>query len=296
MDPAVRSVVCRVGLLAALAPAAFACGSGTDNAPPVATPSVTFSRTRLPLGSPVDIKYRFQVADGARFNQDYRVLVHFLDADDELMWTDDHRPPVPTSQWKPGQVIEYTRTMFVPVYPYVGEATVTVGLYAQGTAERLPLSGDHLGQREYRAARLQLQPQFDNILVVFRDGWHAAEASPDNPAIEWQWTRKEATISFRNPRQNATLFLHYDGQPGMVDSPQTVSIQMHGETIDTFQVASPREDIRRIALKAAQFGSEDVVEVRLAVDKTFVPAMGKSGSRDPRELGIRVYHVYVDPQ
>lgn len=276
--------------------AVSACGSKEDRAPAVARATVSFSKTKVPLGSPVDMKYRFEVAPNATFGQDYRVLVHFLDADEELMWTDDHTPPVPTSQWKPGQVVEYTRTMFVPVYPYVGQATVTVGLYAAGTSERLPLNGDLLGQREYRVATLQLQPQFDGVLVVFKDGWHPAEASPDNPTLEWQWTRKESTLSFRNPRQNATLFLHYDGQPALAGSPQTVSVQLHGEVVDTFQLTGPQEDIRRIPLKAGQFGSDDLVEIRMVVDKTFVPALAGGGSRDPRELGIRVYHAYVEPQ
>lgn len=282
-----------VVLLAGFAPA---CSSTKDTAPPVAKADVTFSKTKVPLGSPLDIKYRFEVAPGARFGQDYRVMVHFLDADEELMFTDDHNPPVPTSQWKPGQVVEYTRTMFVPVYPYVGEAQVTIGLYVAGATERLPLAGEAVGPREYRAARLQLQPQFDSVLVVFKDGWHPAETAADNPTVEWQWSRKDAGLSFRNPRQNATLFLHYDGQPSMFDSPQTVLVQLHGETVDTFQVTSAADQIRRIPIKAAQFGTDELVEVRLVADKTFVPALLGKGSRDPRELGIRVYHAYVEPQ
>src|SRR5205814_5521817 len=50
-------------------------------------------------------------------------------SDEQLIWTDDHNPPTPTTQWKPGQTVEYTRTIFIPVYPYVGEATLQVGLY-----------------------------------------------------------------------------------------------------------------------------------------------------------------------
>ncbi len=285
-----------LGIVLAAAAAGAACGEKADTAAPVARPVVTFSKTRIPLGSPVEIKYRFEVDPQARFDQDYRVLVHFLDADEELMWTDDHTPPVPTSAWKPGQAVEYTRTIFIPVYPYVGDALVTVGLYAPGSNQRLPLAGDLLGQREYRAARLQLQPQFDSVLVVFKDGWHPSEAAPDNPALEWQWTRKESTLSFRNPRQNATFFLHYDGQPQMVEGPQTVTVLLHGEAVDTFQVPNGRDDIRRIPLKAAQFGADELVEMTLQVDKSFVPALAPGGSRDPRELGIRVFHAYVEPQ
>jgi hypothetical protein len=296
MIMAIRRTGHRVVGLLLCAAAASACGAAPDTAPPVARPSVTFSKPRAPLGSPVEIKYRFEVAPNAALKLDYRVMVHFLDADEELMWTDDHTPPVPTSQWKAGQVIEYTRTMFVPIFPYVGEATVTVGLYRPGTNERLPLTGDMLGPREYRAARLQLQPQFDSVLVVFRDGWHPAEAAPDNPALEWQWSRKESTISFRNPRQNAVLYLHYDGQPALFDVPQTVLVQLHGETVDSFPVTNSQDEIRRIPIQAVQFGTEDLVEIRFVVDKTFVPALVTKGSRDPRELGFRVYHAYVDPQ
>jgi hypothetical protein len=273
-----------------------ACGKKEDTATPVAKPTVTLSKAKTPLGSPIEIKYRFEVAPNASFNKDYRVLVHFLDADDEMMWTDDHNPPVPTTQWKPGQVVEYTRLVFVPVFPYVGKASVVIGLYAAGTNERLPLQAAPIGQREYRAASIELQPQFDGILVVYKDGWHPAETVPDTPGMEWQWTKKDATLSFRNPKKNATLLLHYDGQPKMAGGPQTVTLLLHGETIDTFQVIDTKEEIRRIAIKAAQFGNDDLVEIQIQVDRTFVPSLLGIGSRDPRELGIRVYHAYVEPQ
>src|SRR5574341_525773 len=98
-----------------------ACRRAQDTQPPVATPGISFNHSRAALGSPLDVTYRFQVAANApAFDQDYRVMSHFLDGDEELMWTDDHLPPVPTSQWKPGQTVQYTRTIFVPVYPYIG--------------------------------------------------------------------------------------------------------------------------------------------------------------------------------
>lgn len=33
----------------------------------------------------------------------YRVLIHFLDADGEIIFTDDHEPPVETTDWRPGR-------------------------------------------------------------------------------------------------------------------------------------------------------------------------------------------------
>jgi hypothetical protein len=39
-----------------------------------------------------------------------------------------------------------------------------------------------------------------------------------------------------------------------------------------------------------------VAEIVIAVDKTYVPAAIAQGSKDPRELGVRVFHAYVDPR
>jgi hypothetical protein len=286
----------RLLLASAFAALAAACGGPSDSAPPLATPTASVNHTRVPLGSPIEVTYRFQVAPGATFDKDYRVLVHFLDADDELMWTDDHLPPQPTRAWKPGQTIEYTRTVFVPLYPYIGDATIAVGLYAPGTDERAPLAGDAIGQRAYRVARIRLQPQTDNIFLAYLDGWHGPETAADNQSIEWQWTRKEGVLRFRNPKRNATFYLHYDGRPSAFDTPQTVTVSLGAEVIDTFQVSSPDEAIRKIAIKSAQFGPDEVVMLRVAVDKTFVPALVTPGSRDSRELGLRVFHAFVEPQ
>ena len=283
-------------LVAALAVMATGCGGSADTAAPLATPSVSVNHTRVPLGSPIEVTYRFQVAPSARFDKDYRVLVHYLDADDELMWTDDHMPPQPTTSWKPGQTVEYTRTVFVPLYPYIGESAIAVGLYAPGSGDRAPLAGEAIGQRAYRVARIRLQPQTDNVFLAFLDGWHGPEAAADNQSVEWQWTRKEGVVRFRNPKRNAVFYLHYDGQPSMFDTPQTVTVSLGAEVIDTFQVSSPEEAIRKIAIKSAQFGPDDVVMIRIAVDKTFVPALAKPGSGDSRELGIRVFHAFVEPQ
>ena len=113
------------------------CRRGGDSQPGVATPSITISRPKAALGSPVEITYRFAVAkDAPKFGQDYTVMVHFVDSDEELMWTDDHRPPVPTTQWKPGQTIEYTRTVFVPVRREGGLLRLQLALSADGRTRR----------------------------------------------------------------------------------------------------------------------------------------------------------------
>src|SRR5438093_5939204 len=87
--PQLRSLALFLSALSVVAVGA-GCRSKQPGAPPMATPSLKLSRDRAALGSPVEITYRFAVAADAKFAQDYKVMVHVLDSDQELIWTDDH--------------------------------------------------------------------------------------------------------------------------------------------------------------------------------------------------------------
>ena len=50
-------------------------------------------------------------------------------------------------------------------------------------------------------------------------------------------------------------------------------------------------------LPSAQMGREDMAELQIVVDPTFVPAFASAwASDDTRELGVRVFHAFVDAQ
>jgi hypothetical protein len=282
-------------LLAAAALYAAACGGGEPETPAVATPTVTVNHTQAPAGSPLEITYKFVVAENATFKEDYRVFVHVIDVDEERMWDADHDPAIPTSQWKPGQTIEYKRTIFVPVFPYVGEATVQIGLHSKSDGARLTLNGDHAGQFAYRVAKLQLLPQTDNLLTVFKDGWHQAEVAVDNATIEWQWTKKDAVLAFRNPKKAATFFLDADSPGGVFHGTQQVQVVLNDQVIDEFPLAVDERSLRRVALTPAQLGDAEMAELHIRVDKSWIPAqVPEARSSDKRELGIRVFHAFVD--
>lgn len=283
----------RLFVMALLAGAA-ACG-GREDAAPVATPTFTASKTRVPLGSPVDLTYTFDVASDARIPGDYRVFVHFLDSEGQQMWTDDHDPVIPTSQWKPGQKVQYTRTVFMPVFPYHGPATVTLGLYNGPSLEhRLPLSAEGQG-REYTVGTLEFLPQTENLQIARRDGWHSPEAAPEDPAREWQWMKKTGTLVFRNPKKNVTLYLESDGRPDLfAGAPQVVTMAVNGTPVHQFRIENRDPVLRRFAISAEQLGDGDLVEIRLDADKAFVPAQTPGAGGDPRELSMRVYHTFVE--
>ena len=271
------------------------CGRTQQPETPLVTPTVTVARSDAAIGMPIEMTYRFVVAATApAFTEDETVFVHFLDADGEMMWTDDHEPPVPTTQWKPGQTIEYSRTMFIPKFPYSGDTSVIVGIYSRRSGARVPMAGRPKGQREYQVASFNLHPQTDNLYVVFKDGWHETEVAEEASGLEWQWSKKTATLAFRNPMRDVLFYFLCDQPVKVLGAPQQVELRIGPTVIDSFALPAGPRELRKVNLTGAQLGNGETVEVTVAVDRTFVPATTTQlKSTDSRELGIRVFRAYV---
>ena len=275
------------------------CGAGcgpNDSAPPVAMPAVALNRNAVPIGGPLEMSYRFTPAvDGLGADGDYRVFVHFLDADGELMFEDDHAPPEPTLTWRSGQSVGYNRRMLVPIYPYIGPVTVAIGLYSPGTGERLPLMGDGLGQRAYEVASFRMAPQSESGFLMFEDGWHSAESSVLDPTQEWRWSTAESTIVFRNPEVDSTLYLDVQGRPEWFETPQVLSLQIGDATVDTVELLSDGRSYYAIPIGATAFGSDEMVTLSVNVDQTFVPSVVTDGENpDDRELGVQLFYAFLE--
>ena len=267
------------------------CRGKQENEPAVATPSLTFSKDRVPIGSAVTLTYKFVVAANTSFDKDYWVFVHVLDPEGEQMWTDDHLPPVPTTQWKAGQTVEYKRTIFVPNYPYIGEAAVRLGIYDPPSGKRLVLTAPEASRREYVVAKIQILPSSERIFLVYKDGWHPAEVDAKNPQNEWQWTKKTATIAFKNPKKDSTLYLEYDARVDLFNPAQQVTLRVGDQVIGQFAATGKMPTLVSFPLSAAQLGASEMVELVVDVDNTFKP-----GGNDPRDLGIRIFHADVAPK
>lgn len=295
----VRPVVI-VSVALSLATSLAGCRRG-EATPPVATVAFTASQPRLPLGSPVIFSYRFEVAAGAAIPNDYRVFVHVKTPDGQILWNDDHELPVPTSQWVPGQTIHYTRLRFVPVDPpYVGDARVELGLYRPGEDARLPLAGAEPSERgdaarAYAVATLQLLPPSENIFVMYGTGWHPTEFAPEDASRSWQWSQRSGVLNFKNPRADVILYLEYAARADLFPgAPQRVTIVSAGQPVGTLPADSALVSLRRVPISAAQLGGNDMAEVRIDVDRTFVPSRLPAGGRDERELGLQVYHAFIE--
>jgi hypothetical protein len=277
-------------LLCVVSVVAAACKRDEPAAPPVARATLTLNKDKAAIGSPLAMTYKFEVAQNVDFDDNYAVFVHVTGPDGDTLWQDDHQPPTPTTRWKAGETVEYTRMVFVPNYPYIGDASIRIGLYSPTTSRRLTLAGEDAGKQEYVVGRLNLLPQADNIYLIYKDGWHNAEVDPANPLIEWQWTKKTALLAFKNPKRDATFYLKYDARADLNTPPQQVKLTINGQPFGTFAAVAKDPELKTFPITATQFGEQEMVELAIDVDRTFNVA------GDARDLGIRIYHAFVEPK
>jgi hypothetical protein len=276
------------------AAASVSCGRRKGAAVNDIVPSVTVNRPRAPLGSAVEVTYRWKMETTAtKLGQEHRAFVHFLDSHNVLLFTDDHVPVPPPATWEPGKEYAYTRTVFVPVYPYVGDVEVRVGLFPVPKGERVALKAEDAGLREYRAGKLELVPQTENIFLVYKEGWHNPETSPQNPALERTWTKKDALVSFKNPKKDIVVYLEADTNAKAFDLPPVLTVAVNGKTGVTVPIENSEVFLKKVKVKAADLGTDEWVDLRLSMNQSFVPKVKGVNAHDDRELGLLVYHLYV---
>jgi hypothetical protein len=258
------------------------------------TPKITVNRARAPLGSAVEITYTWDVGPAAKkLSQDHRAFVHFVDSHGVMLFEDDHVPVPPATQWEPGKSYSYTRTKFIPVYPYVGDVDIRLGLFPVQGGERVALKGEDAGLREYKIAKMELLPQTENIFLVYKEGWHNPESSPQNPSLERTWTKKDALVSFKNPKKDIVIYLEADTNFKAFDAPPVLTVAVNGKSGLVVPFENSEVLVRKIRVPAADLGQEDWVDLRLSMNRSFVPKARAVNSTDDRELGLMVHHLYV---
>jgi hypothetical protein len=258
-------------------------------------PAIKVNRDRAPLGSAIEVTYSWSLDAGAKkIPPGYRAFVHFLDSHKVVLFTDDHVPTPAPETWEAGKTYSYSRTVFIPIYPYVGDAQIVMGLYpAQGRGERIVLKGEDVGLRAFKMAKIELLPQTESIFLVYKDGWHNPEPHPDNPAIERTWTKKEALVSFKNPKKDVVVYLEADTSPKFFPAPPVLTVTV-GQAGLTVPIDGSDVFLKRIRVKAADLGNEEWVDLRLSMNQSFVPKLLTPPlNNDDRELGLLVYHLHV---
>ena len=240
--PARGRLAAGVAVSLLLAAGGAACA---ERGEPVASLVLALERTAAPQGALVEAELTLALLPAFEpLDADYRVFVHFLDADGRFLWAADHDPPVASRNWRAGQTFSYSRRLVLPADAQVGEATVAVGLYYPELGQRLPLAGEHLGQRAYRGARLTIEAAAARNRLTYEYGWYEPELE-QAAGTGWRWTAEAAGLAFPNPYSDAVLQLLLDGRPDLAaDGRQEVQVLVNGELLDTIVIESRDRQFR----------------------------------------------------
>jgi hypothetical protein len=278
-------------LLVSLISVSLGCGTK-------ATPSVEvllqLDRSTVPLGGPNEALVRFTTLENyERLEGDYRVLLHFLGDDDNVLWEESHDLPLPVSTWRSGQAIEYVHRVHVPMYPYVGNVAVGISLLSEHSGEAVPLVGSKPTKWVYRAAELTLEPQEATSFLEHEDGWFPWEFSNDG-SERWRWMGARAVLSFLNPRTDVALVMEFEGRPILLGTKQTLSLNSGERVLAQVDLDSNERHTLKTIISKGDLTDDDSVRLILHVDPTFVPAEYGDSIGDRRELGIRVFYSFVE--
>jgi len=260
---------------------------------PTIIPKVQINKKSAQMGTPVEVTYSFSTKNSyVALNKNWTVFVHFLDPKRVRRFQDDHEPPKPTSEWRSNGNYNYTRTIFVPRNIPAGEYRVVTGIYFPAKGERLVLEAKEFGRRSYDMGTLLVEIPPQEPVLQYSQGWYDPEADPNDIGNQWRWTKKDAVLKVRNPNSDALLYLKVDGVPERFPEPQKLTVSVGDYVVDVVSITSNQPMMKKYSLPKDKLGSGKLLDVKLSLDKSFIPASDNT-SKDTRELGVRVYQLYL---
>ncbi|HCS47618.1 MAG: hypothetical protein A2V45_06380 [Candidatus Aminicenantes bacterium RBG_19FT_COMBO_58_17] len=254
--------------------------------------AVDFSAKMLTDNLITDIQYDWKTSgDFPKAGKDLTVYVHFWHGSN-MLFQDDHMPPVPTSQWEPGKEYKYQRRIYIPSFidefdpAFKGEEVLrlSVGLY-----NPYDRSGD--SQRQVLATKLKvLPPPPDVPEIVYEKGWHDQEIDPNAPLKKWRWASGEARCIVDNPHRDGLLVIR-GGVSKEAAPDQKVLFKINDMVLDEF-IPDETTFERSYTVKKEMLGEKDEFTLTVAVDKTFIPSKVFPQNKDERELGCQISFIY----
>src|SRR5439155_1479683 len=118
-----------------------------------------------------------------------------------------------------------------------------------------------------------VEPGAENIFLVYKDGWHSPESTPQTPTLERTWTKKDAVVSFKNPKKDIVVYLEADTNYKAFDQPPVLTMAVAGKSGVTVPIANSEVFLEKVRVKAQDLGNDEWVDLRLAMNQSFVPKL-----------------------
>ncbi|MDY0297470.1 MAG: hypothetical protein RB296_09145 [Acidobacteriota bacterium] len=281
-------------LLILMAVGFWSCGKGSE--PRGLDFNLTIQPDMLTDFLYIKMDYNYHLSEDFKgLGKDYAVFVHFWRTrSKEMLVQDDHVPEVLTTQWRPGQKLEYSRTLFIPKFldeidiDFEGyeEIRITVGLWDPDSSEDEKILLYRKNVKIHPAS--VVAPE-----IVYAEGWNNVETDPgiENPKEQhWQWTTKKAVCVIENPKRESTLIIRGGVDKAKI-ADQKVIFRVNDQLLEEFIPETAKFE-KRYTLTPEQMGNDYEFRFTIETDKAFVPAMLNPQNSDKRELGVQIYFLY----
>src|SRR5207244_10651855 len=89
------------------------------------------------------------------------------------------------------------------------------------------------------------------------------------------------------------ISLEADTNDKAFDAPSVLTVAVANKAGLVVPIQDSEVFLKKIRVKGADLGSDEWVDLRLAMNQSFVPKLKGVNPTDDRELGLMVYHLYV---
>ena len=295
-------------LISLLAAVSCSCSQDSGERPPRTIPldvalSVSFEKTDVFTDSLLTMSFAWETGKAfSPLDKNLCVSVRFKDKGGNLLWETSHLPETPTTKWRPSQLVQYNRTLYVPPTTTEAAASVLVELCDMETSNTRYVISAPGGLPETpwlaQVGSLNIKPRPSmlaspsNANLIFESGFYPVEQDDKQ---EWRWTGKEARGKLERLNERGLLFLSGEVNLQHLKTPPTITISLGGKVRTRF---SPDSDTgsfqRKLIVPDEDFGDSNWLDLAIEISETFVPSK-VTQSEDERELGIKLMKIYFGP-
>jgi hypothetical protein len=260
-------------------------------------PSISIDTDKLTGNSLIKLKYRWKT--GKDFVQPLEALlakIHFVDAQGEIYFQDDHTISPSPSHWKPDEEYSYERNLYIPLIPRIIQLNVLMGLYDPLKPAKYFLDGTAFSRDKYLVGKISVSPpqkadDLPGARIEYAEGWYGIERDAALKS-SWRWMGERSVCTLKNPGREAQLFIKGWVPTASLSKASNIKITLGGREL--CQYKSIENEFETIfAIGTDEFKDNATLPLVIETDASYVPSeTGKS--TDNRRLGIMIKNLYFN--
>lgn len=237
------------------------------------------------------VEYSWSNTDQFESKDNLMVKVHFVNADNKILFQDDHVFLSDKSRFL------YKREVLIPLIPRTQIVRMMVGLFESGSDTKYSMKNDKdLAGKKVEVFRFTVKPPLNiddlpEARITFDQGWYPKEYG-SSPNDSWRWIGPISKCQLKGADRDLTLYLHGWVPSEQINKPVTLSFSLNGDELGVYSSLSGEFIIKRV-IENKLIENNKIAELLIKADSYFSPA--DSGNiEDSRELSVMIKTIYFN--